>query len=70
MSCVVGHRYGSDLTLLWLWLWLAAVVLIQPLAWEIPHAMGATLKTKKKKKKKKKTSERMLLNLKVEKKIS
>ena len=26
--------------LLWLWLWLAAIALIQPLAWELPHAVG------------------------------
>ena len=37
--------------LLWLWCRLAAVAPIQPLAWELPCAMGAALKKKKKKKK-------------------
>ena len=55
MSCGIGRRFGSDLTLLWLWLWcrLAAAAPIQPLAWEIPYATGAALKRKSKKKKKK-----------------
>ena len=34
-------------------LWPAAVALILPLAWELPPAVGAALKSKKKKKKKK-----------------
>ena len=38
------------LLLLWLWLWLAAVAPVQPLAWELPYAVGAALKSKKKKK--------------------
>ena len=50
MSCGVGRRHGSDMALLWLWLWLAPVGLIQSLAWELPHATGAALKSKKKKK--------------------
>ena len=50
MSCGVGRRLGSDLALLWLWYRLAAVALIQPLAWEPPYATGAALKKKKKKK--------------------
>ena len=53
MSCGVGHRYGLDLVLLWLWCGLAAVALIQPLAWKPPHAAGAALKRQKKKRKKK-----------------
>ena len=44
----------KDPALLWLWCRLAAGALIQPLAWELPHATGATLKKAKKKKKKKK----------------
>ena len=38
---------------MWLWLRykLAAVALIQPLAWEPPYATGSVLKSKKKKKK-------------------
>ena len=51
MSCGVGCRCGSDLALLWLWCRPAAVALIQPLAWELPHAMGAALEKKEKKKK-------------------
>ena len=52
MSYGVGHRRGSDPTLLWLWL--APMALIGPLAWESPCATGAAIeKTKKKKKKKK-----------------
>ena len=31
---------------------LAAAALIQPLAWELPHARGVALKSEKKKKKK------------------
>ena len=46
MSCGVGHRCGSDTTLLWLWHRLAAVALIGPLAWEPPRATGAALKIK------------------------
>ena len=35
---------------MWLWLWCrpAAVALIQPLAWELPHDVGAALRRKKK----------------------
>ena len=47
MSCGVGHRLGLDLALLWLWYRLAAVGLIRPLAWELPQAVGAALKSKK-----------------------
>ena len=35
-----------------------AAALIQPLAWELPSAMGAALKSKSKKKKKKEDEER------------
>ena len=34
--------------MLWLWCRLAAVALIQPLAWEPPHAVGVALKRPKK----------------------
>ena len=37
LSYGVRHRHGSDPTSLWLWCRLAAVALIQPLAWELPH---------------------------------
>ena len=44
MSCGVGHRHGSDPTLLWLWHKLAAVAPIQPLGQELSDATGAELK--------------------------
>ena len=50
MSFDVGHRNGLDLVSLWLWRRPAAVVPIQPLAWELPYAAGAALKSKKPKK--------------------
>ena len=40
--------------MLWLWYRLAAIALIQPLAWEPPNAAGAALEKAKRKKKKKK----------------
>ena len=51
MSCGAGHRCGLDLALLWLWCGLAAVALIQPLAWELSYAIGAALKKKKEREK-------------------
>ena len=51
MSYGIGDRCGSDPMSLWLWCRVAAVVPIQPLAWELPYVAGATLKSKKKKKK-------------------
>ena len=53
MSCGVDHRLSLDLTWLWLWLWPAAVAPIRPLAWELPHAAGAALKSEKRKRKEK-----------------
>ena len=47
MNCGVGHRCGLDP----MWLWPAAVAPIRPLAWELPCASGAALKSKKQKKK-------------------
>ena len=47
MSCGAGRRRGSYPVLLWLWLWPAAIALILPLAWELPYAAGAALKSKK-----------------------
>ena len=38
-----------DPALLWLWHRLAAAVVIRPLAWELPYAIGAALKKKRKK---------------------
>ena len=48
----MSFRGSSDPKLLWLWGRPAAAALIQPLAWELPYAAGATLKKIKKKKKK------------------
>ena len=48
----VGRRHGSDPVLLWLWCRSAAIGPIRPLAWEIPHAVGAALKRQKTKKRK------------------
>ena len=42
MSCGTGHRCGSELTLLWGRP--AAAALIQPIAWELPHAVHVALK--------------------------
>ena len=50
MSCGVVCRLNSNLALLWLWCRAATTAPIQPLAWEPPYAMNATLKKKKKKK--------------------
>ena len=50
MNCGVGCRYVLDPQLLWLWCKLAAVAPIRPLAWELPYAAGAALKSKRKKK--------------------
>ena len=44
VSCGVGPRYGLDPTLLWLWCRPVATAPVGPLAWEPPHAMGATLR--------------------------
>ena len=47
MSCGVGCRHSSYPALLELWGRLAAAALIQPLAWELPYATHAVLKTNK-----------------------
>ena len=39
-------RHSSDAMLLWLWRRSAAAASIQPLAWELPYAIGTTLKSK------------------------
>ena len=54
MSCGVDHRLSSNPALLWLWHSLAVAAPIQPLAWELPYAMGVTLKRQKQTNKKKK----------------
>ena len=50
VSCGVGRRRGLDSKLLWLCCRPAAVVPIQPHAWEPPYAAGAALKKNKTKK--------------------
>ena len=42
MSCGVCRRRSSEL--LWLWCRPAAIALIRPLAWELPHAANVALK--------------------------
>ena len=53
VSSGVGCICGLDPALLWLWCRPAAIALIQPLAWELPYAMGMALKRPKRKNKKK-----------------
>ena len=57
MSCGVGRKLGSDLTLLWLWYRPVATAPIWPLAWEPPHATGAAQEMAERQKKKKKEEE-------------
>ena len=52
VSCSGRRRHGLDPVWLWLWPRLAAGALIRPLAWEVPYAVGAPLKSKKGKEKK------------------
>ena len=42
----MGRRLGLDPV--WLWCRPTAIALIQPLAWELPYAAGAGLKSKNK----------------------
>ena len=51
MSCGVVCRCSSDLALQGPWYRQAAAASIQPLAWELPYATGAALKSKKKRSK-------------------
>ena len=48
-SCSVAHSCSLDLVLPWLWCRLAAVVLNQPLAQELPYATGVAVKKKERK---------------------
>ena len=65
MSCGVGQRYGSEPMLLWLWYRPTATAPIRLLAWELPYATGAALKSKNKERKKKKR--KYLTHLKIKK---
>ena len=49
MSCGIGHRSGSDSTLLWLWGRPAVAAMIRPLAWVLPYATGVAVTREKKK---------------------
>ena len=53
VSCGTGHGHGLDPTLLWVWHRPAATAPIQHLAWDLPGAVGATLKRQKRKKERK-----------------
>jgi len=48
VSYGVGHRHGSDPSLLGLWCRPAATAPIRPLAWELPYAAGVALKKERK----------------------
>ena len=48
VSFSTDHRRSLDLALLWLWCRPAAAALIQPLAWELPYAVGIPQKRKTK----------------------
>ena len=50
---------------LWLWLWqrLAPAALIQPLAWELPHAMSVAIKSTQTNKQENKTKNKKTCNL-------
>ena len=50
MSYGVGGRHGLDPVLLCVWHRPAGIVLIRPLAWELPYVVGTALKRKEKKK--------------------
>ena len=65
MSCGVGHRCSSDLTLLWRWCRLVATAPIRPLAWEPPYARGTAQEMAKRPKKKKKKKELQYLKYKI-----
>ena len=52
VSCGIGCRHILDLAL-WLWHRPAATAPIQPLAWELPYAIGVAPKKQKEKRKKK-----------------
>jgi len=69
MSCGVGRRCGLDPSLLWLWRRPAAVALIAPIAWELPYAARAALKSKKIKIKIKKSIIIRQPNLKLDKRL-
>ena len=48
VSCGVGRRHDSDLSLLWLWCRPGAVAPIRPLAQKLPYVLSVALKSKNK----------------------
>ena len=52
VSCGVGHRRGSDPSLLWLWHRPVATAPMRPLAWELPYAVDMALEKAKRQKNK------------------
>ena len=60
MSRGIGGRYNSNLALLWLSRKPAAAALIQPLAWELPYAMGMAQGGKKSERKRRCKEKRTL----------
>ena len=47
MNCGVSRKCGLDPVLLWLWYRPGTTALIEPLAWELPYAMGVPPPKKK-----------------------
>ena len=71
MSCGEGCRCGSDPSLLRrLWRRPGATVLIRPLAWEPPNAMGVAPEKAKRQKKKKRQKEFALCAINLDKCVS
>ena len=69
VSCGVGCRCSLDPVWLWLWCRLAAVALIQPLAQELPYAVGVALKRRRRRRRRKNSVKNHLVgNLEVEEK--
>ena len=56
MNCGIGCRCGMDPALLWHRL--AAVTLIQPIAWKLPYAASVAIVERKKERRKEKKEER------------
>ena len=59
----MGHRCGSDPTVLLLWCRPVATAVIGPVAWELPYAAGAAPEKGKRKKKKRKKEKFICLGL-------
>ena len=64
--CELRCRSQTRLTLLWLWCRPAATVPFQPLAWELPYAVGMTLERQKPNRQ---TNKHMIISIDAEKSI-